>query len=82
MEVGVKFREKFEVITLMYIKMEEEGKPSNALLEVLEKGREEADQDSRGVRRHAHLLPQTHQKNTSACKMTHMEHLMNAGRRT
>ena len=39
-----------------------------------------ADQDGGGVRRRVHLLPQTHQKNTSTCKMSHREHLLNDGR--
>lgn len=41
--------------------------------------KKEADQDGGEVRCLAHLLPQ---KNTSTCKMTHTEHLVNAGRRT
>ena len=41
----------------------------------------EKDQDGRGVRCHAHLLQQTHQKNTSTCRTIHTEHLLNAGRR-
>ena len=40
------------------------------------------EQDGRGVRGCAHLLPQIHQKNTSMCKMTLTEHQLNAGRRT
>ena len=40
-----------------------------------------AEQDGGGVRSHAHLLPQTHQKNTSTCKTAHTEHQLNAGRR-
>ena len=40
-----------------------------------------AEQDGGGVRGHAHLLPQTHQKNTSTCKTAHTEHQPNAGRR-
>ena len=28
------------------------------------------------LRCHTHLLPQTHQKNASTCKMTHTEHLL------
>ena len=39
-------------------------------------------QDGRGVRHHAHLLQQTQQNNTSTCKTTHTEHLLNAGRKT
>ena len=42
----------------------------------------EVEQDSRGVRGHAHLLPQTHQKNISTRKTTHTENQLNAGRRT
>ena len=42
----------------------------------------EVEQDGGGVRGCAHLLPQTHQKNTSTCKTTHTEHQLNAGRRT
>ena len=41
-----------------------------------------AEQDGRGLRGHVHLLPQTHQKNTSTCKTTRTEHQLNAGRRT
>ena len=43
---------------------------------------EGAKQDGGGVRGHAHLLPQTHPKNTSTCKTTHIEHQLKAGRRT
>ena len=32
----------------------------------------EADQDGRRVRNCAHLLPQTHQRNTSTCKTTYI----------
>ena len=39
------------------------------------------DQDGGGVRRHTHLLPQTHPKNTSTCRTFPTEHLLNAGRR-
>lgn len=39
----------------------------------------EADQDGRGV---WHCIQtQTHNKNTSTCKKTHIEHLLNVGRR-
>ena len=48
----------------------------------LKRGKWEMDQDSRGVRCCTHLLPQTHQKNTSTCKTTYTEYLLNAGRRT
>ena len=41
-----------------------------------------AEQDGGEVKHHAHLLPQTHQKNTPTCKMTHTGHQLNAGRRT
>ena len=37
--------------------------------------------NGRGVRGHAHLLPETHQKSTPTCKMTHTQHQLNAGRR-
>ena len=40
------------------------------------------DLDGRGVRRRTHLLPQTHQKSTSTCRVIRTEHLLNAGRRT
>ena len=40
------------------------------------------EQDGGGVRGHTQLLPQTHQKNTSTCRMTCTEHQLNAGRRT
>ena len=47
------------------------------------KNSEGAEQDGGGVRGHAHLLPQTYKKkNTSACKTTPTEHLLDAGRRT
>ena len=39
----------------------------------------EKDKDGRGVKCGAPLLPQTHKKST--CRMIHMEHLLNAGRR-
>ena len=39
-------------------------------------------QDGGRVRGHAQPLPQTHQKNTSTCKMIHTEQQLNAGRRT
>ena len=42
----------------------------------------EVEQDGGGVRGRAHFLPQTRQKNTSACKTTHTEHQLNADRRT
>ena len=35
-----------------------------------------------GVRGHGHLLPQTHQKNTSTGRTTCTEHQLNAGRET
>ena len=40
----------------------------------------EVEQDGRGVWGRAHLLSQTHQKNT--CTTTHTEHQLNTGRRT
>ena len=40
------------------------------------------EQDSRSIRGHAHPLPQTHQKNTSARTMTRTEHPLPAGRGT
>ena len=41
-----------------------------------------AEQDGKGVRGPTHILPQIHQKNTSARKTIHTEHQLNAGRRT
>ena len=49
--------------------------------QVVMKVNQEAEQDGQGVRGCTHLLPQTHQKNTT-CKTTHTEHQLNAGRRT
>ena len=40
------------------------------------------EQDGRGVRGCAHLLPQTHQKTTPTCRTIHTEHQLNAGKRT
>ena len=49
----------------------------------LTKENQGVEQDGGGVRGCADLLPKnTFKKNTSTCKMTCMEHQLNAGRRT
>ena len=47
----------------------------------IEKEKWELEQDGRGVRYLAYLLPQTYQKK-STCKTALTGHLLNAGRRT